>query len=204
MSKDLVKIIRNEPRADSRLIAERLGIIFNKHHIEPPEGFGFTPLEALSLAGRLSFTNQKAALELIHLCDSIRLPDDEAEIFEGLRHPIFCFTIECQSAIWQSEKRQKTELEVKGIHKRFVARLSELIPGAEIVKFKRKKGHTPDFMIEVDGKQRPVELKKKCTVQRNIEQIIRYITMYKADIGYIVAPVLKAELPDNVIFVQCD
>ncbi len=106
-----LKSFYNQPISkDSRLFAEQLGVIFNKHRIEPPETFGFTPLEALSLAGELSFSNPSASLNLIATCDSVHFSDNETKIYEGLRHPIYCLVIEeCVEFYFKGESMTKKE-----------------------------------------------------------------------------------------------
>ena len=85
----------------------------------------------------------------------------------------------------------------------FVSELKNLIPGAVIVDppFKDRK-NIPDDFVSIGGKIRPVEVKRHYINTSAIHQILRYIRIYKADIGYVVAPKLELELPNNVRFIK--
>lgn len=79
---------------------------------------------------------------------------------------------------------------------------AELIPGSVIVTAPRMDGNVPDFMVEVGGRVRPVEIKRGNFDLAAVRQLQRYMDVCGADIGYAVAPALTATLPDHMRFLE--
>lgn len=88
------------------------------------------------------------------------------------------------------------------VHYWFKNHFSEAVQGAKLVRFDRRAGSNPDFMLRVDGEQRPVECKRIFNA-RALNQLLSYLTAYGATHGYAVALRLICALPPNITFIEC-
>lgn len=99
--------------------------------------------------------------------------------------------------------RDRERQETTGLHARFEEGLSNLLPGAKLVKIPHQLKHRPDFFISIDGsKPIPVEIKRHVFDAKAVRQLARYMKAYQADRGIAVAPKLSATLDDGMQFVQ--
>ena len=105
-----------------------------------------------------------------------------------------------QTAAWEQHRMECDEIE--GIHPLFRKRISDLSPGAKIIKEAKPPNGLCDFLVKVDGEKRPVEIKAGFFKKDGVIQLRRYMNFYKASIGYAVAKSLKCELPSDMIFIE--
>jgi hypothetical protein len=90
-------------------------------------------------------------------------------------------------------------------HKVFKNNLEYLIPGAAILKKKKKDGcGAPDFWIRISNDICPVELKRECFTIAACRQLERYIKEYGAPYGFAVAQKLSAPLYKNMKFISLE
>ena len=92
--------------------------------------------------------------------------------------------------------------ELRGAHPAFVEQLHVLIPGATIIKERPPKNGHCDFLVMVDGKRRPVEIKPASFTNKAKAQLRRYMVAHSADIGYAVAKELRCDLDDDMRFLR--
>lgn len=82
--------------------------------------------------------------------------------------------------------------------------ISELIPGAIIQKFTIIKNHIPDFMIMIHGATYPIEVKTGNIDRAALNQIRRYVVVYKCDKGFVMGSNLEVDLQNdpNIEFID--
>lgn len=145
----------------------------------------------LSEISLLARTDANQAYELLLDVATDGVPD----ILKSLRHAVL------RHVCWAEDAQGPTNLE-RDLYPVFIERHVSLIPGSEIVKAPRIEGHVPDFVVRVNDRLRPVEVKRGDFNIAAVRQLARYIDALGADIGYAVAPTLTAELPANMIFIE--
>jgi hypothetical protein len=133
---------------------------------------------------------------------SRRITDIEVRgMGDGLDVPVFralCRASDYHALqIW--EMRQPCEFD---LHNLFKSTVAALLPGAEIVPRAKGKNGLCDFLVRIDGQDRPVEIKIKVIDQSAVRQLRRYMEFYQADVGYAAAPALRGTLPDDMRFIQ--
>ena len=162
-------------------------------------------VEMLGIASKKAYTDYSKALEIMKECDKVvpYIGESNWDTYYYLHHAVMihvCYIIKGRGAATPETGKNGVQEQVK-------KNINRLIPGAEILNnFKRNPTHIPDFMIKIDGKIRPIEVKVKKVTLASVRQIVRYINFYKADKGYLIAPSLSdtIDLPENVIFIPFD
>lgn len=168
-----------------------------KHPVVFPVG-----IQLLTEAAKVVETDYREAKRLLERARRAVIPAEAGIFFE--LYKVIEAHAEC-AEILRRESAWWNELEINGIQRRFAERVGQLIPGAKIMStFRHNRYHRPDFFVEVDGQIRVVEVKKKVIDKSALRQVLRYINIYKVDLGYAVAPECAVELPKNVRFVRCD
>jgi hypothetical protein len=144
--------------------------------------------EALQLEqiAKLAFTDPLAAR------DALRLFGGNSG-FEFLETAISAFIMR---SIADSRYREEH------VRKEFYDNLGAYIPGATKAAVPLFKKNIPDGFIAVDGETAPVEIKRYAFDEKALVQILRYMTAYRCDLGFAVAPKLACKLPANVRFVK--
>jgi hypothetical protein len=92
--------------------------------------------------------------------------------------------------------------EIRGAHPAFIDQLACLIPGSVVLHERMPKNGQCDFLVAVDGRKRPVEIKPNCFDSRAKAQLRRYMRAHSADIGYAVARELRCDLDDDMRFLR--
>lgn len=100
---------------------------------------------------------------------------------------------------WAKECNRKFEKHIQG---KFFNNLDKYLPGAVKVNMKMNSLHIPDGFVKHNGHILPVEVKIDAITHASVRQITRYIKEYGSHGGIVVAPKLKAPLPNNVIFIE--
>lgn len=174
------------------------------HYDEGQDAWAISIFSALSQIQQASYSEPLVALFLLKLLDSTTQYMMDEGTYSWIRAAIMESSMSSYVA-QKSQSSDKREGEIVGIQTRFVENISDLIPGAAVIRnYKNyKKGHKPDFMVRIDGKIRPVEVKKNKAHGSDVGQILRYIAIYEADKGYLVAPCCSAEIPSTVEFIEC-
>lgn len=90
----------------------------------------------------------------------------------------------------------------KSMYKLFVKAPEKYIPGAIIVKRKKKQDSQPDFFLEVNGIFSIAEFKATTFRTRHCCQLQEYMKVYKATQGFAVAPQVNCVLPPDIHFVR--
>ena len=93
----------------------------------------------------------------------------------------------------------KREIHLEG---KFYKNLDTYLPGAKKRAIKLIPGHKPDGFVEWNGKICPVEIKRSEFRASSLDQLRRYMKIYRSEIGIAVAPSLKCAIPENVIFIS--
>lgn len=91
------------------------------------------------------------------------------------------------------------------LHHLFRDHVGKLIPGAQITTLQKDAVSIPDFMVEVNGVDMPVEIKDHPADAAALRQLERYIAKFsRSGRGYLVAPDVIVPLPEAVTFVKLD
>lgn len=155
------------------------------------ENLGYYDL--LILASKLRFNNDPksidTALAILEVAKLIEPPESENEY---LRDAVWETIIHAKHAFLQKEF---------DLHEKFKKEISKLIPSAKVIKKKNIKDNYPDVWVDVNGAIRPVEIKLRKFDNRALRQLMRYIKVYKVDLGYAVARELACKLPSCVSFI---
>ncbi len=169
------------------------------NHKAKPCTKAFSIYQILAMIQRLSYSDYEKALELLNLCEKIIKEFstlNDFKTFQWWRDAVSFSAIHTMKCLY-------SERESNGIQARFKDSINNLNPNAKIINdYKFNKSNVPDFMINIGGLIRPVEIKKGKATGSAIKQISRYINFYNADKGYLVAPKTSVTMPDNVIFVK--
>ncbi|MCK8787625.1 hypothetical protein M0638_24980 [Roseomonas sp. NAR14] len=94
--------------------------------------------------------------------------------------------------------------EISHYHPLFKANVEILIPGATLIPVSGHPEGRCDFLVEVQGQIRPVEIKRDKFDRRAKDQLRRYIEFYEADHGYAAAPSLACTLDAEMTFIDLD
>lgn len=89
------------------------------------------------------------------------------------------------------------------VQSNFFENLDRFLPGARIAKANKIAGHHPDGFVDYLGFVCPVEVKRMNFSKRSLDQLLRYMRVYRSRRGIAVAPRLTVRLPPNIFYVQC-
>jgi hypothetical protein len=106
---------------------------------------------------------------------------------------------------WKIQERQSSSIDEFYWHKVFRKHLADLIPGATIVPRKKNEGERsgyPDFLVKVNNKVCPVEIKRNMFDEKAVNQLMRYIIGFRAIHGYAVAQTCIGKLKRNMTFLS--
>jgi hypothetical protein len=135
----------------------------------------------------------------VYCMDYVRRLQKLLNLYNGdkyyLKDAVFTHLCNVKSSFIQNEFK---------LHDRFKKDLKNLIPNAELVEIKNHRLHIPDFWIKIECDFIPVEIKLKEINKKSLKQIKRYMDFYKSKQGFVVAPKLSCELPDNVFFIKLE
>ncbi|MBS7699162.1 MULTISPECIES: hypothetical protein [unclassified Chelatococcus] len=142
----------------------------------------------LELAAKMSFSNPKAALDMIG---------------EIPASPEFTFLRMSVIALIYTNSKSSLPREWE-IRDKFCKNISQYLPGARRIQCALDKNHIPDLFIRFNDQEMPVEIKRHAFDERALQQLQRYMTVYGCNAGIAVAPRLRCALPANITFVQVD
>jgi hypothetical protein len=104
-------------------------------------------------------------------------------------------------AFWHTERLQG---ELSGVQPRFKASLPRLLPGAKLIPVSSHRRGRCDFLIELEGEHRPVEVKRCNFASTAKAQLRRYMDFYGSSKGYAAAPNLTCVLDEDMEFLPID
>jgi hypothetical protein len=123
----------------------------------------------------------------------------ETAAYIGFYTDVFMHLAKCvdQEVLYLMQFRYGRE---KHMYPLFSKALPMLIPGAQLTQVPFLPRHRPDFFVEKDGMIAPVELKIGNATNKAIQQLERYMHVYKAKTGYLIADKLTGKLKQGMTF----
>lgn len=152
------------------------------------KGYKIDKYKLLSMA--IKAENIKDSLKLLKVANIFKGDD----VFDDL----YFATINTITDRRMMEKLEPNELD----YQKLFNCVYPYISNSKIISVKHDGKNIPDSWILKEKEKIPVEVKKDNFDNKALEQLKRYIRVYKCKHGIAVAKYLTIEIPDNIIFVS--